>query len=90
LARNQNNVSEWSEAINTNFIVFGLTRPELGPTIYCTRGEYTNHYATDAVQNGSFFILGLNKEGTQRRRVFSFINLKDKFPLIGLRHYLYD
>jgi hypothetical protein len=27
------------EATNTNFIVFGLTRPSLEPTIYRTRGE---------------------------------------------------
>ena len=32
-----------------NFIVFGLTRPGLKPTIYRTRGEHANHYATDAV-----------------------------------------
>jgi hypothetical protein len=37
------------EAINTNFIVLGLTRPGLEPTIYRTEGERTNHYATDAV-----------------------------------------
>ena len=30
-----------------NFIV--LTRPGLEPTIYRTRGEHANHYATDAV-----------------------------------------
>ena len=36
------------------------------------------------------FIFGLNKEVTQRKRVFSFFNLKDKSPLIGLMHYLYD
>ena len=35
------------EAENTNFMVFGLTR--LGLTIYCTWGEHTNHYTTDAV-----------------------------------------
>jgi hypothetical protein len=44
---------EWcvlsGEATNTNFIVFALTRPGLEPTIYCTRGEHANHYATDAV-----------------------------------------
>ena len=34
---------------NTNFIVFGLTRPGLEPTIYRSRGEHTNHYNTDAV-----------------------------------------
>jgi hypothetical protein len=37
------------EATNTNFIVFGLTRPGLESTIYRTRGEHANHYATDAV-----------------------------------------
>jgi hypothetical protein len=37
------------EATNTSFMVFGLTRPGLEPTIYCTRGEHANHYATDAV-----------------------------------------
>ena len=34
---------------NTNFIVFGLTRSGLEPTIYCTRGEHANHYTSDAV-----------------------------------------
>jgi hypothetical protein len=37
------------EATNTNFIIFGLTRLGLNPTIYRTRGEHANHYATDAV-----------------------------------------
>ena len=37
------------EATNTNFIVFGLIWPGLEPTIYHTRGEHTNNYATDAV-----------------------------------------
>ena len=32
---------------NTNFIVFGLTRPGLEPTIYHTRGEHTDYYTTD-------------------------------------------
>jgi len=32
------------EATNTNFIVFGLTRPALEPAIYRTRDEHTNHY----------------------------------------------
>jgi hypothetical protein len=36
------------EATNTNFIVFGLTRSGLELTIYRTRGEHANHYATDA------------------------------------------
>jgi hypothetical protein len=37
------------EATNTNFIVFGFTRPVLKLTINHTRGEQANHYATDAV-----------------------------------------
>ena len=37
------------EATNTNFIVFGATRPGIEPTIYRTRGEHANHYAPDAV-----------------------------------------
>ena len=31
-------------------IDFGMTRPVFEPTIYRTRGEHTNHYATDAVR----------------------------------------
>jgi hypothetical protein len=34
------------EAINTNFIVFGLTRSRLEPTIYRTR-EHASHYTND-------------------------------------------
>ena len=45
------------EATNTNFIVFGLTRPGLEPTIYRTRGERTNHYATNEVTNYMQFTL---------------------------------
>ena len=37
------------EATNTNFIVFGLTRPGLEPTIYLSQDEYANHYTADAV-----------------------------------------
>jgi hypothetical protein len=36
------------QATNTNFIVFGFTQRELEPTIYRTRGEHANHFATDA------------------------------------------
>ena len=39
------------EATITNFIVLGLTRTELEPTIYRTRGEHANHYTTNAVYN---------------------------------------
>ena len=31
------------ETTNTNFTVFGLTRSELEPTIYRTRGKHANH-----------------------------------------------
>jgi hypothetical protein len=43
---------------NTNFIVFCLTRPRLVPTIYRTRGEHANHYATDAVPY--FYLIFIN------------------------------
>jgi hypothetical protein len=32
------------------YIVFGMTQPGLKPMIYHTRGEHSNHYATDAVR----------------------------------------
>jgi hypothetical protein len=32
------------EATNNNFIVFGLTRSGLQPTMYHTQGEHANHY----------------------------------------------
>ena len=38
------------ETTNTNFIVFGLSRPGRKPTIYRTRGEHANHYTTDDVR----------------------------------------
>ena len=39
------------EATNTNFIVFGLTRTGLEPTIYRTQGEQANHNTIDVVKN---------------------------------------
>jgi hypothetical protein len=45
------------EATNTNFIVFGLTRTGLEPTIYRTRDDQANHYATDAVLDFIVFLL---------------------------------
>ena len=35
------------ETTNTNFIVFGLTRLGLEPTIYRTLGEHANNCTTD-------------------------------------------
>jgi hypothetical protein len=37
------------EATNTNFVVFGFTRPGLEPPIYRSRGEHANHYTNDEV-----------------------------------------
>jgi len=34
---------------NSNFLVIGLIRPGLKPTIYRTRGEHTNHYTSSVV-----------------------------------------
>jgi hypothetical protein len=45
------------EATNTNLIFFCLTRPQFVPTIYRTRGEHANHYATDAVPYFYFFFI---------------------------------
>ena len=36
-------------AVNTNFIVFGLTRRMLDHTIYQSRDKHANHYTTDVV-----------------------------------------
>jgi hypothetical protein len=38
------------EATHINFIVFGLTRSGLEPTIYYPPGEQANHNTTDAVE----------------------------------------
>jgi hypothetical protein len=35
------------ETTDVNFIIFGLTRSVLEPTIYHTRGEHDNLYTTD-------------------------------------------
>ena len=48
------------EATNINFIVFGLTRPGLKPTIYRTRVEHTNYYTTAAVALYLTNMLSLN------------------------------
>jgi hypothetical protein len=47
-------------ATNTNFIVFGLTRPGLEPTIYHTRDEYASYYATDAVYHIQLYYMFLS------------------------------
>ena len=42
--------------VNTDFIVFRLTRPWLKPTIYCTQSKHANHCITDAVITINTFI----------------------------------
>jgi hypothetical protein len=37
------------EAVTISFIVFGLTRLGLEPTVYRIQCEHANHYITDAV-----------------------------------------
>ena len=45
------------EVYGTTLMVLGSTRTVLEPTIYYTRGERANHYATDAViYNGNMCI----------------------------------
>jgi hypothetical protein len=39
------------KATSINFMVFGKTRSELEPTIYCIWGEHANHYTTDDVKS---------------------------------------
>jgi hypothetical protein len=67
------------EATNTNFKVFGLTRPGLEPTIYRTRGEHANHYTTDAVLVSSNFI---QESGTTNVKTKSCIS--DTFEVISV------
>jgi hypothetical protein len=43
------------KATNTNFTLFGLTRPELEHMSYHTLGEHANHYTTDMVETHQFF-----------------------------------
>ena len=52
------------EATNTNFIVFGLTRPGLEPTSYHTWGKHANLYITYAIsmlEDDEFIILQMNE-----------------------------
>jgi hypothetical protein len=42
---NASRIAQNYEATNTNFIVFGLTRPGLEPMIYRTQEEHAYHYA---------------------------------------------
>ena len=55
------------EATNNNFMVFGLTAG-LEPTIYRTRDEHANHYATDAVIYIYMAILKLQTEYIYKKK----------------------
>jgi hypothetical protein len=38
----------WGEATHINFIVFGLARLGLEPTIYCIRGQQAKYLSIDS------------------------------------------
>jgi hypothetical protein len=44
-----NNRSLTQFLVQSNFKVFGLTRPGLEPKLFRTRCEHANHYSTDAI-----------------------------------------
>ena len=73
------------DAATTNFIVFGLTRPGLEPTIYRTRDEHANHYPTDVVFLWHYF------KSLKHILIYSpekQISLKYDFRNLLLRQYL--
>jgi hypothetical protein len=48
-SRNVKKIFEYPLSRPTTMSVFGLTQSELEPMIYRTRGEYANHYTTEAM-----------------------------------------
>jgi hypothetical protein len=70
----------WHKATNTNFLVFGLTRTGLWPTIYCTQGEDANHYTKDMVNSSCWFTLPMYTKIQKLQNVclVSIINLLSK------------
>jgi hypothetical protein len=58
------------EATNTNFIVFGLTRPRLEPTIYRTQGEHAHHYTTEIRLSSFLKCLPLKEELIRASYIF--------------------
>jgi hypothetical protein len=73
------------EATNTNFKVFGLTRPGLEPTIYRTRGKHGNHYATDAIDTiDALIYLIKGKKGGDAMQEFCNSVVKLKFVFINI------
>ena len=63
------------ESVYTNFIVFGLIRSGFEPTISHTRGEYANHYTTDAVYTFGF------KKGEKRQGTKEDTLVKHELPI---------
>jgi hypothetical protein len=49
------------EETHINFKVFGMTRPGLELTTYCTQAQHANHYATDAVFAATEKLIKLRK-----------------------------
>jgi hypothetical protein len=55
---------------NNNFIVFGLTRSGLEPTIYRTCGKHANHYTTDAVAQVNIKIFAINPDLNENKEMY--------------------
>ena len=62
------------ETTNTNFIVFGVTRPGLEPTTYCTWGEHGNQYVIEVVGMDVNMILAKSNRDPQRVDSTTFCN----------------
>ena len=71
-----------AERKNINFIVFGMTRPELESTIYRIPGKHANHYATD----------GSNAYNWQDAfdKIFSFVHMVVLLALYNLWCWIYS
>ena len=72
------------EVTNTNFIVFGLTRSGLEPTIYPLRGEPANHYTSDVVRILSVSLFCGKWEFDRVSKVWALLYFC--FHCLGLKH----
>jgi hypothetical protein len=86
-------LSRWHVwASNTNFIVFGLTRPKLELKIYQTWGEHAYHYTTDEVISYIFagYIRMKCEEYWQRNEMLIFdIFVRNIFSINVLHFFVY-
>ena len=82
--------AEKQQIPNTNFIVFGLTRSGLVPTIYHTRGEHANHYTTDGVTH-NLIILSVHDEGFCGVHYIRYLRdlLQQLYPIFLRKHVFY-